>query len=148
MIAGDFNSDAKTNPAALACLSELGRYDLHCQVNEPKFYQNSTQSVLDVVFLSDALCSESVPPVCTAERRDYSAHHWLVTVTTTIPGSRTSLTHHTSRRALDTDTLLEGVASSNWNQLVNRADSCETRWDSFSRVVSRTRDNHTPIRQL
>ena len=76
IIAGDFNADSQTNPAAYRRLVQLERYGLKCVVNEPTFYRDFNSSVLDVALVSNALCTQISPETCVVQKCDYITTAW------------------------------------------------------------------------
>ena len=150
ILAGDMNSDAGTNPVAHSRLLELGKYGLHCQVNEPTFVRGDTKSILDVIMLSDALCSTDSPPSVSVEVCDYAAHHKRVSLETIIPRSKVASRYRTDRnwRAFNAQDFIEDLQVIDWNSVVKNGDSCEQQWDSFSSEMTRVLNDHAPMRRF
>ena len=131
-------------------LVELAKYGLQCQVNQPTFIRGNTQSILDVVMLSDALCCVANPPVVTVEECDYAAHHRRVSVLTTIPRAKTTAQYRTGRnwRAFNSSAFLDDLKLIEWNSVVRSNDSCEQQWNSFSAEMMRNLNIHAPMRKF
>ena len=98
IIAGDFNADSQTNPAAYKRLVELERYGLKCVVNEPTFYRDSNSSVLDAVLVSNPLCTQMLPETCVVKKCDYTSHHHRVSVHLKISRSKQKAQYRTGRK--------------------------------------------------
>lgn len=150
ILAGDMNSDARTNPVAHSRLVELEKYGLHCQINEPTFIRGDTQSILDVIMLSDALCCATKPPDVTVEMCDYAAHHKRVSVSTTVPRAKVAPHYRTARnwRTFDARAFLDNLRLTDWNSVVRSSDSCEQQWHSFSSVMMLNLNEHAPLRRF
>ena len=148
IIAGDLNADHLTNPSAHARLVELERYGLQCVVDHPTFYRGVTQSVLDVVLLSHALCSDLSPPTCTVEVSDYSCHHRRVIVETKIPRSKPVPVYKTSRnwRTFNGIAFNNDVAATDWHTSLQ--GSCEQQWETFVSTLTNILDKHAPNRRF
>ena len=88
-LAGDLNSDARTSPAAYRRLLQLEeRYRLCNVVHKPTFFRGNSRSVLDVVLLSEELCSVAAPYTCTVETCHFVSHHCRVLVHISVPRVR------------------------------------------------------------
>ena len=144
------NSDANTNPVAHARLLELGKYGLHCQVNEPTFIRGDTQSILDVIMLSDAMCCASNPPDVSVEVCDYAAHHRRVSLLTTIPRAKAASRYRTGRnwRAFNVPAFLEDLSHIDWSSIVRSNSSCEEQWNAFSSKMVDKLNVYAPLRRF
>ena len=150
-LAGDFNSDARTNPAAHRRLLELGeRYGLNNVVRQPTFYRGDVQSALDVVLLSRELCDVGVPPGCVVQPCHFVAEHRRVVLHLSMPRVRRVPVYRTGRnwRMFDEQAFLTDVRDTDWYEAVKRDATCEQQWDAFAELMNSLIDTHAPVRRF
>lgn len=151
VLAGDFNSDARTNPAAHHRLLQLEeRYGLKNVVHQPTFHRGDVQSVLDVVLLSRELCDIGVPPGCVVQPCHFVAEHRRVVLHLSMPRVRRVPVYRTGRnwRAFDEQAFLADVRATDWYGTVKRDAACEQQWDAFAELMNRLIDIHAPVRRF
>ena len=150
-LAGDLNSDARTNPAAHRRLLELEeRYGLGNVVRQATFYRGDVQSILDVVLLSRELCDTGVPPKCLVEPCHFISHHRRVVLHLSMPRVKPVPVYRTGRnwRAFDEQAFLTDVRDTDWYAAVNRSASCEQQWEAFAELMNNLIDKHAPVRRF
>ena len=150
IIAGDLNADLHTNPAAHDRMNELERYGFKCVVDEPTFFRNDTQSKLDVVLVSETMCSDRSPVTCSVQKCDYTSHHRSVRIQMTVPRAKQKTQYRTGRnwRAFNSDAFLRAIKEVDWHSIVKRDETCQQQWQAFSTTFNMILDLHAPIRKF
>ena len=146
ILAGDLNADSKTNPLAYSRLCELEKLSLNCVVNEPTFFRGDTRSMLDVILLSDAMCTANTFIKCHVERSDYSCHHRRVCLEVRVPRVKGKVSYRTTRnwRTFDDNAFLGDLARIDWSCIISRDAPCEEQWNAFSSAMLALLDVRSP----
>ena len=119
-------------------------------MTEPTFYRGDTRSILDVILISDVMCTASTFLNCNIECSDYACHHQRVCLTVKIPRAKVKGSYRTARnwRTFDCYALLNDLANVDWSSTIARDTSCEEQWHAFSTAMLAVLDAHAPMRRF
>ena len=119
-------------------------------VNEPTFYRDSNSSVLDVVLVSNALCTQISPETCVVKKCDYTSHHHRLSVNLKISRSKQKAQYRTGCkwRNFDDDAFLTDIEKIELHRVTEANEPCEKQWESFSKTLNCVLNKHASIKRL
>ena len=106
--------------------------------------------MLDVLLLSDTMCTVNTFLKCKVESSDYSCHHQRVCLEVRIPRAKPKASYRTARnwRMFYCCAFLADIQNVDRSSIIAHDSSCEEQWHAFSTALLTVLNEHAPMRRF